>query len=291
MDEFIRALGFRELSASRTKLGGFVKSAVAESGPHSWETGTDDGRSKERYRYCGKRFGVTSYSSIGKDGAMRVKRWDAFAEAGFNIPLNDIAVERGSDGLLYAYCEDGETGGDFEFRLNNVVEYKKHWKSYIAGARPFTANVAGLASYGTIILPVERTERSEQARENEMREYRSLLERARSGDETACDSLNERADEMSRAVRERLKSEDLLSVFEGYLLPVGDDDGVFAVLGEILAIDRDANSLTGEEILTVTLDINESKIDVFVNAADVLGMPMEGMRFMGVCRLQGRIVF
>jgi hypothetical protein len=125
--------------------------------------------------------------------------------------------------------------------------------------------------------------------ENEMR--RSLLNSLRSGDESAEQKLFDHSVEIASAVRERLKTEDVLSVFEGYCLPYGTTDGTFALLGDILEMDELSNPLTDEAVYGLTLDVTGVMIRLMINQSDVVGLPMAGMRFMGICDLQGSIQF
>jgi len=291
MDNFVRAAGFKELVMKKRKFSGMLRAADENTGAKRKMFTTEDYSRTECYRYCGRNFGFAAYYSRNNHDEMQMKRWVAFAESEHNILINDINVEKSLDGNLYAFCEEEHTGSEFEFRINNVLEYRKKWARYKRNGAPYSVNVAGLASYGTILLPVMRDEHKQKERECENEEYKSLLERARGGDIYADDMLCQRAKETATDIRERLKKDDLFTVFEGFLLPVSDEDGVFAVLGDITRVDSDYNEVTGERVLKFSLDVSGAIFTVFVNESDLFGMPMVDMRFMGICKLQGSINF
>jgi len=291
MDEFVRAAGFKDLISQKRKLSGIIREASESVDARKRLYASDDSRATECFRYCGRSFGLTAYYSKNSGDIMKMRRWVVFAESESDLHINAITVDRGFDGHLYAFCEEEYNGVEFEFRINNIVEYKKNWAKYISKGSPFAVNVAGLASFGTVVLPVAKTEESERAREAERGEYRALLTRERRGDRRAGRRLDRRAAESAREVRDRLKNEDLLSVFEGYLLPIGNEEGVFATLGEIVGADSDFNDVTGERVVKLALDVTGTPLTVYVNQSDLLGMPLPGMRFMGICKLQGTFKF
>ena len=51
------------------------------------------------------------------------------------------------------------------------------------------------------------------------------------------------------------------------------------------------NSLTGEEVYQMKLNVNELQFDICVPKAQVLGEPQIGRRFKGTIWLQGMINF
>ena len=291
MDNFVRAAGFKELVTKKRKFSGMLRAADENVGAKRKLFASEDYSRTECYRYCGRSFGFTAYYSRNSHDEMKMKRWVAFAESEHNITVSDIAVEKSFDGHLYAFCEENNTGSEFEFRINNVLEYRKKWAKYKRDGAPYSVNVAGLASYGTILLPVAKNEMKNKDRDSESKEYRELLERARNGDLYADEILCDKAKETALEIHERLKTEDLFTVFEGYLLPIGDEDGVFAVLGDIVHVDADFNEVTGERVMRFSLNVTGAVFTVLVNESDLFGMPMIGMRFMGVCKLQGSINF
>ena len=103
--------------------------------------------------------------------------------------------------------------------------------------------------------------------------------------------LDEEADEASRQLQERLKSEDILSVLEGFFVPVGDQDDIYSVLGNIEHVELLTNRDTNEEIYHMEISCMTVPIEVYISKKDLVGLPTPGMRFKGTCWLHGEIDF
>jgi hypothetical protein len=246
----------------------------------------------EQYGYAGDDFGLIVYGTRQENDTVKVRRWNAFARSDEAISIERVDFERFPNGDVFAYCEHSDSGQEFEFRLNNVTEYNAFIRG--TGRRELAscrANVAGLCEVGSVLFPVLRDEDAERERESEAEIKRDLIRRAREGDEDAERELYARAEAMAEAVRERFRDEDILSVLEGYLLPFGDKDSAFAALGDIISFEKKRNRITREYVYSLKLNVTGVPLSALVNAHDLVGMPMNGMRFMGVCSLQGTIDF
>ena len=127
--------------------------------------------------------------------------------------------------------------------------------------------------------------------EEEDRIRRELLEQARRGDEEAMNILDEEADEASKILQERLKSEDILSVLEGFFVPVGDQDDIYSILGNIEGLELLTNRETNEEIYRILISCMTIPIELYIGKSDLIGEPTPGMRLKATCWVHGEIVF
>lgn len=246
----------------------------------------------EQYGYTGDDYGLIIYGTRQDNDTVKVRRWNTFARSEEPIHIELVDFERFPNGDVFAFCEDMETGQEFEFRLNNVTEYNNYVRE--TGSRNLysaSANVAGLAEIGNILFPIKKDEEYIRNREEETRIRHDLRTRAREGVVDAERELFEYTSQLSESVHERLKTEDLLSVFESYMLPYGDKDGSFALLGEVLSFKNSRNRITRETVCSLKLNVAGVIINVLINERDLIGLPMIGMRFMGVCALQGTVDF
>ena len=66
---------------------------------------------------------------------------------------------------------------------------------------------------------------------------------------------------------------------------------LYSIMGEILAVRRRKNSLTGVEVYQMKLNVNELQFDICVPADSVMGEPEIGRRYKGTVWLQGYINF
>jgi hypothetical protein len=86
-------------------------------------------------------------------------------------------------------------------------------------------------------------------------------------------------------------SEDIFTIVDTYFMPYGVECDMYSILGEILAMRERKNSVTGEDVYQMKLNVNELQFDICVPKAQVLGEPQIGRRFKGTIWLQGRINF
>jgi len=293
---FMRALGFTDTGdgqSVRPLLEYIIKNAsVLLEGPDNdlglpcmeWHVEFVDG------------FGLAVYGTMFIDEQGRhfcVEDWTLTAENDTLTAVADFYVDSGTDTRLYAYCEEYVTGSELEFRLTNHNDHNRYYKETEKDELLCVNGVylAAFASGGTVILPVEKTEETLAEREEEESIHRDVLARARRGDESAAHEWDELAQQMNAAIEERLLEEDYLTVFESYLMPIEDNSGVYAMLGEIEDVCAGQNKASGETVVQMTVDVTGMKIKVAVNQNDLVGLPSAGMRLMAVVYMVGKAGF
>ena len=84
-------------------------------------------------------------------------------------------------------------------------------------------------------------------------------------------------------------TEDVFTLVDTYFMPYGAECDLYSILGEILLIENLTNSLTGDELVKLTLVCNEIILDICINKQDLYGEPAIGRRFKGIIWLQGNI--
>ena len=208
----------------------------------------------------------------------------------FLIDTHEVDVVAKEDKDIYhGFCEEISSGTPISFFIQNLKEYND-----VESMDDVFINGVRLTSYcveGTVILPIDKDHMDELVEEEEEKIRRELLEQARQGDEDAMDILDEEADEASKMLQERLKSEDILSVLEGFFVPVGDQDDVYSVLGIIEHVELLINRETNEELYHLELMCMTIPIELYISKKDIIGQPTPGMRFKGTCWIHGEIDF
>lgn len=226
-----------------------------------------------------------------KEPKIQVFSCDAYVESHTNMEVEDVEVEEfddiDGDQSYYVVCEEKETSMQIVFWLQNVVEYLESRKKHLTCSE---VNIVGIASEGTIILPIEKDEEEEQIEKEEREKLRLILQQMKDGDEQAKEILEKEEKELDDQLKERLREEDFLSVMSGYFIPETIDEATYAVLGEIVEIDERINSQTDEKMYTFTLDVNDLNLEVVISQKELIGMPSVGMRFMGTCWVQGKVI-
>ncbi|NLI89536.1 MAG: DUF3881 family protein [Epulopiscium sp.] len=216
-------------------------------------------------------------------------RCEPYFKAKYDLEVKDLEVgEVGPYFACYAVCDDAATGMPIIFKVQNMIEYLDCLQDNTLDYSGI--NVVGVATEGTIILPVEK-DRHDQSSKAENQYLRGLLERARSGDKEALDILDKEERKIDVELKERLRKEDFLTVMEGYFIPTTDMDAVYAVLGTIQELETRENKKTMEEIYWFNIDVNGMLLEIVINKKDLRGVPCKGMRFMGTCKVQGTVCF
>ena len=290
---FLRAIGFSAVTGEQP-IRSLLETVASEPDFVCESERDEQGLYQfEWYKNCGDGCGLVVYGVAGgtaEEPSMYVDDWSIFAKSDMETQAADFFVEIGDDGKLYAYCEERETGNEIEFRLVNQHGYDLYYQESetlcITGV-----NVTALASSGTIILPVEKSDEAMAEREEDEEARREVLARIRGGDALAAEEMNEMEERMNAAIEERLYEEDYLTVFESYLMPVGTRPCVYGLLGEIQSIRECKNQYTGETILRMSVDVTGIPVSVLVNKEDILGCPSIGMRLMAKVFMQGTASF
>lgn len=206
------------------------------------------------------------------------------------IDMMEAEVETVQEHTQYhVFGEETRTGTQIDFTLQNVMDYldvEDDDKASIEGA-----HLMGLSIDGKIILNVDK-DLIESEMEDEDEEWRTeLLRKARSGDLEARALLEIEAEEMEDMIEERLQEEDIFSILEGFFMPMDDGDGLYSVLGTIKDMSIIENEVSGEVVYNFYINSIGIEFELCINKEDLVGEPSVGMRFLGTCLLQGKLLF
>lgn len=201
--------------------------------------------------------------------------------------VEEMFVHKKVDTNAYTgMCDDARLGVSLIFYLQNVAEYvEKSKESNYSSIVP--VRMSALAKSGKIILPTQKRVYSKliSKLDNEMKS--KLIEDARNGDIQAMESLTMNDIDKYAIISERIKREDLFSIVETTFIPFGSESDVYNVLANITAARQLFNTQSGEKIWVLKCNCNNLEFDLCVNADDLLGEPLPGMRFKGTVWMQG----
>ncbi len=286
---YIKALGFSAYN-SKEKAEKLVSQVIDNHTTRYISNFKSDEVKVEYYKEFGDDFGLIVTGALSEKEELTVYSMIPSAIGRTMIETHELDVVKGDKKDVYnAYCEELKSGTPVSFFLQNVIEYlelEDQEDVYIEGIR-----LSAFSVEGTIILPIEKDEEDLELEQEEDQIREELLEKARSGDEEAIRLLEEEAIESSEILQERLKEEDLLSILEGFFVPLEDNDDIYSILGTIEDVDRLSNSMTEEKIYLLKVRCMNLVIDIYINALDLIGAPSAGMRFKGTCWVHGLIEF
>ncbi len=86
------------------------------------------------------------------------------------------------------------------------------------------------------------------------------------------------------------ESEDVLSVIDSTFLPMGIEVDYYRIIGYIQSVEKKVNTYTNELLYNITVESMGYKLNVCINALDLVGEPLPGRRFRGEVWLQGYVV-
>lgn len=148
----------------------------------------------------------------------------------------------------------------------------------------------GLSIEGKVLLGIERTQEDMEIIQEGEAARRNLLSRAMEGDESAMDQMQDEEEMTQQEIEERLKTEDVYSIFDGFLYPAeGGGDNYYTILGDILHVEKLMNAVTEEWTYYLELNVLGQILRVSINPKDLLGEPRPGCRFMGRVWFFGRL--
>lgn len=289
MDKGFRAIGFKNIQTP-TQLNKLRREVITAPTEKNIASDVKEDNYIEYYKSYNENFGLTIKGSIDSDNHIIVHSFVPYAKSDAFINIDYISVEPGDDfNELYVVCDDIATDNELIFYLQNDREFFERDIDFHEQVSFTKASVCGLALSGTVILNVVKDEEIIEENYQEFLRMRDILNRARQGDNEAARQLDIEAEQNSQIIRERLQTEDFYSVIEAYMIPDENVPAKYSVLGEILAVKTHTNRKTAESVYAITVSALETPIDIYINSEDLVGIPLEGMRFKGECLLQGFI--
>ena len=299
MHRYMRAIGFSKLK-DRKELQKLVTDVVVEGTERFYTSNGDETLLAEFCKDFTQSNGNSSGASIGVAVCGEFDNDDKFTYdyyfpylRGTNISSEeDVSVERHAAQESYAgVCDDIRIGVSLIFYLQNMIPYVKAKNSGILPVRGTTLTLAALSTKGTIMLPINKSEK-DLIRNKQVSINRSqLLNAARKGDEEAIESLTLDDMDTYTTISKKIHKEDVFSLVDTYFMPYGVECDHYSILAEIEECNLIRNKLTEEEIYLMTVNCNDMVFDLCINKEDLYGEPQVGRRFKGIIWMQGYINF
>ena len=291
MHKYIKAIGFHDLKLEKEVnmiledvKNNFTscKKAYIEDSMFFYEF------SKE----YGDGIGISSYYQIDSDDYQQREYYVPYFKGSGITSYSDIIVEHRSDKEAYiGICEDSRVGVSLIFHLQNCMEYLEEIERGQIPKRSTSLTLSGLATEGTVLLPVMKNQEQVNEKKEESRNRMMLLSAAREGNTEAIESLTLDDIDIYSEVSQRIRNEDIYSIVDTYLMPYGVECDQYSIMGEILDINYCTNEITGKEICKLTLDVNELKFDICIPGDKITGEPAIGRRLKTNIWMQGYINF
>lgn len=291
MHQYLKAIGFGDIR-TKNELKAVLRD-VRENFNHqtivSYRQGEDFCEIRKEYGQC---IGISMCGELDENDVFEPAYYFPYFQGSGISTYSEIAVERKIEKEQYVgMCEDSRIGISLIFTVQNGIEYMRERQAGFVKDLTTSVTLSGLSLSGMILLPVIKDERKMESAREASDNRKMLLNAARSGDQTAIETLTLDDIDMYSQVSRRLANEDVFSIVDTYFMPYGIECDLYSIMGKILAVRRRKNTLTGTELYQMKLEVNEMEFDICVPVDSVMGEPEIGRRYKGTVWLQGYINF
>ena len=291
MHKYLSAIGFKHIE-SKEQLKKLLEFTETSFQYEKTVKIKDELELSERIKHFTKDMGILLAGSYDKEDSYEREYYIPFFLGKGEKKFDELAIERQiSKNAYVGACEYPGIGITIIYYLQNAVEYLSELKFHQLNKESVTLTLSGLASEGKILLPVMQENVSFVEKEETIRKQSKLLKEARSGDESAIESLTMQEMDTYSMISKRIATEDVLSIVSTYFMPCGLECDQYSILGEIIRYEKRENSLTKEKLYVLTVECNHLEFDVCINEEDLLGEPEVGRRLKASIWLQGRLNF
>ena len=291
MHQYLKAIGFGDIR-TKNELKAVLRD-VRENFNHqtivSYLQGEDFCEIRKEYGQC---IGISMCGELDENDVFEPAYYFPYFQGSGISTYSEIAVERKIEKEQYVgMCEDSRIGISLIFTVQNGIEYMRERQAGFVKDITTSVTLSGLSLSGMILLPVIKDERKMESDREASDNRKMLLNAARSGDQTAIETLTLDDIDMYSQVSRRLANEDVFSIVDTYFMPYGIECDLYSIMGKILAVRRRKNTLTGTELYQMKLEVNEMEFDICVPVDCVMGEQEIGRRYKGTVWLQGYINF
>lgn len=287
----MRAIGFGKLS-ERKELQKLITDVIVDGTERNYTSNSKDTLLAEFCKDFGTSIGVAVCGEFDNEDKFTYDYYFPYLR-GMNVSSEeDVSLERHAAQESYAgVCDDVRMGVSIIFYLQNMIPYVKAKNIGTLPIRGTTLTLSALSLKGTIMMPINKSEKDLMRNKQVSMNRSQLLNAARKGDENAIESLTLDDMDTYTAISKRIQKEDVFSLVDTYFMPYGVECDQYSILGEILDCNLIRNGLTEEEVYLMTINCNDMIFDLCINKEDVYGEPGVGRRFKGTIWMQGYINF
>ena len=291
MHKYLRAIGFGKLT-DRKELQKLLTDIVVNGKDRAYTSNGEKTLLAEFGMDFAEGMGVAVCGEFDEDDKFTYDYYYPYLRGNIISSEEDVTVERHAAQESYAgVCDDVRIGVSLIFYLQNMIPYVKAKNLGLLPIRGTTLTLSALSISGTIMMPINKSEKDLIKNKRVSMNRTQLINAARKGDEEAIESLTLDDMDTYTTISKKIQKEDLFSLVDTYFMPYGVECDHYSILGEIVDSTLIKNHLTEEEIYLMTISCNDLFFDLCINKEDVFGEPCAGRRFKGTIWMQGHINF
>ena len=235
--------------------------------------------------------GISLVGELDEEGNFHLDYYFPYLVGEDESSKEECSIQRHTERETFAgMLDEYKVGISLIFYVINSMEYRirRLEKKKI---RIKSVNLSSFASEGKILLPIQKTARQMEMAKVASLNRNNLLEAAKHGDEDAMESLTIEDIDLYSQISRRVAKEDIYSIIDSSFMPCGIECDQYAIIGDILYINKRKNRFTGEEVYDMKIECNDMIFHVGIAKRDLLGEPIVGRRFKGQIWMQGFAVF
>lgn len=290
MHSFLAAIGFRNIK-NREQEEKLIHNAI-ENATEKKIIVENDKRFAELTCEIAENIGIVLRGDYDKDDKFHVEHYFPYLRGSNVSAQEEIYICKRVDSDAYTgMCDDFRIGVSLIFYLQNAVDYLIASRQKPESPSYHPIILSGLAREGKVLLPVKKDKNAERISNANQTHRSELLSEAKKGNQEAIESLTLDDMELYEKVSKRIMTEDIYSIVDTTFIPYGSESDNYTILGEIEAVRKEKNIMSGEEIYVMRVKCNYMLFEICVNKDNLLGEPLPGRRFRGNIWLQGTVEF
>ena len=292
MHKFLRTVGF-SLYQKKHDIQKLLENLVEQAeSSQIWKIQIDGETNLCRVRTeVATDMGIDIYGEMDEFGIIRPEYYIPFLLSHDISSEADCSIQRHTEKETYAgLLDEFRVGISLIYYLENAMEYRQR-NMEKESTEVIYVNLVGMSVKGKILLPVKKSAKQVEMAKVAFKERTNLMEAAKNGDEDAIETLTIEDIDLYSQISRRVAKEDIYSVIDSSFMPCGIECDQYAIIGDILYIDKRKNRFTGEEVYDMKIECNDMIFHVAINSQDLIGEPEVGRRFKGQIWMIGSAKF
>lgn len=288
MHKFLRAIGFSDIRKKDLEM--IIEEVIEHPEVMKVTKDSEGNEFAELSRIYGNNLGFMVRGSYNEDDVFQMDYYYPFVLSDEISTQEQIDIEKHAEKESYAgVCDEMRLGVTLIFYLQNVADFLSEHRANIYAKNLHGVMLSALSVDGKIILPIQQRVLEKQSTNNKRDKRNRLMAEAREGSEEAIESLTLEDMDTYSMISKRIVKEDVFSIVNSSFMPYGIESDQYSVLGEIIELEEDINSLTNEKIYSMKVECNDIIFNIAINEKDLLGEPAVGRRFKGSIWMQGTV--
>jgi len=291
MHSYLKAIGFSK-EKTKKQINKLIEEIIENADQQTVISSTFGEEIVEYKKEFGKGFGIIIHAYFDEKNEAEVEYYFPYVDGNYIQANEEVVIEKHISQNSYAgACDDLRLGVSLIFYLQNAIDYIRIKVADKKLKNLLPVSFSGLSLKGTILFPINKSEKDIKKNKVAIKNRNTLIEAARKGDEEAMETLTIEDLDMYTKISRRILKEDVFSIVDSSFIPYGIECDQYTVMGNIVDVISLENEQTKEKVYRLAVECNDLVFNVLINKDSLLGEPDVGRRFKGTIWLQGNVKF